>query len=534
MQLLALFSTVFFSVCATAILSYISMAVMIGPWIESTIVLLATLFLSLFARNLTADKKSPLLAQITAGSSVGGIIATACGFAFPTLYFLEPERFNSWLATPWQFCAIMAGLTLAAGALGLLIANLFEEQLIVTEQLPFPIGELSYKMIWAQNSTSKAKELGAGFAASLTYGILQKLAKLPAALSVTTARAIGWFELPALKLPTLELPMLWAIGFVTGHVIAIPLGVGILAKIFITAPLHLSYFAHLKSMDFLFAFGSGMMLYGVFMSAFELPRLFKEIFKRFNGSASKNAPLFTWRLPFAERMAWVGMLAGTFLFFHFFKFSLTAQLFVLAFSALCVYQLMVIGGKFGLAPMGRFATYVMFSGLFLFGFDPVQLTLVATFVEVCGGVAVDILFGRKLAQLAALDHATVVRLQWVGLVACSLSIGAIFWLLITNLGLGTDQLLAQRALSRALTIDIQGFDLFALLAGALFGAVLKDLKINPIMVLGGLLMPLDWSVILVLGGLSTYLVKDREAHYPFWSGIFAANSLWMIVQALIR
>ncbi len=534
MPILLIFSTVFFSFCATAILSYISMAVMIGPWIESTIVLLATIVFGLFARIVASQTRSKLIALVTAGSSVGGIIATACGFAFPTLYFLDAELFTSWLSSPFYFSTIMAGLTLCAGALGLLLANLFEHSLIVTEQLPFPIGELSFKMISAQNNARKAWELATGFAVSLTYGIFGKLMQLPSSLALTAARPLGWLEIPALKLPTLELPMLWSIGFVTGHVIAIPLGVGILSKIFITSPLHSNYFSHLKSMDFILAFGSGMMVYGAFMSVFELPRLFKEIFKRFNGFSSPNAALFTWRLPFADRLTWLGMLIGNFFFFHYFNFSFTAQVFVLIFSALCVYQLMVIGGKFGLAPMGRFATYVMLSGLFLFGFNAVQLTLVATFVEICGGVAVDILFGRKLAQLSDLDHKTVVLLQWVGLIASALSIGSIFWLLITNLGLGSDQLLAQRALSRALTIGVQEFDFFALLAGALFGAILKDIKINPILVLGGILMPLDWSIVLVLGGLSTYLVKDREAQYAFWSGIFAATSLWMIVQALIH
>ena len=54
-------------------------------------------------------------------------------------------------------------------------------------------------------------------------------------------------------------------------------------------------------------------------------------------------------------------------------------------------------------------------------------------------------------------------------------------------------MLAQKSQTRALMINIQTFDFFALLLGALFGAVLKDLRINPIMVLGGILMPLDVS-----------------------------------------
>jgi hypothetical protein len=439
----------------------------------------------------------------------------------------------SWLSSPLYFASIMGSLTLIAGSIGLLIANLFEHSLLEVEQLPFPIGELSYKMIAAQNSIRKSWELGVGFVISLGYGIFQKVAHLPSSLALTAAHRLWWLQIPAFKIPTLEFPMLWAIGFVTGHVIAIPLGVGILSKIFITSPLHVHYFSHLPSMDFLFAFGGGMMLYGAFMSIFQLPRLFKEVFKKKN-TKNNDTPMISWRLSLLDRIAWLGALVGNCFLFRYFNFSFPAQVFVFVFTAVCVYQLMLLGGKFGLAPMGRFATYVMFSGLFLFGFNPVQLTIVATFVEICGGTAVDILFGRKLAQLANLDRKMVERLQWLGLITCSLSIGFIFWLLITHLGLGTDRLLAQRALSRALTIHIQGLDFFVLLCGALFGAILKDLKINPIMVLGGLLMPLDWSVILVVSGLSTYLTPDRESQYPFWSGIFAANSLWMIVQALLH
>ena len=52
------------------------------------------------------------------------------------------------------------------------------------------------------------------------------------------------------------------------------------------------------------------------------------------------------------------------------------------------------------------------------------------------------------------------------------------------------------------------------------------------MVLGGLLMPLNITIGLVIGGLATLFVKDKEEYFPFWSGVFAANSLWMIFQAL--
>jgi hypothetical protein len=37
---------------------------------------------------------------------------------------------------------------------------------------------------------------------------------------------------------------------------------------------------------------------------------------------------------------------------------------------------------------------------------------------------------------------------------------------------------------------------------------------------------------LIAGGLSTYLVKEKEEQYPFWSGVYATNSLWIFIKML--
>ena len=54
----------------------------------------------------------------------------------------------------------------------------------------------------------------------------------------------------------------------------------------------------------------------------------------------------------------------------------------------------------GIATFPAYATFVMVPGMMLFGYDAIQITLVSTFVEICGGVAVEILFGRKVGQLS--------------------------------------------------------------------------------------------------------------------------------------
>lgn len=543
MLLFAIILTVLLSVCATAILSYISMAVMIGPWIESTIVLLASIFFGIFMRRLAISTKNEGIALVTSGASIGGILATACGFSFPTLFFLDKDLFNSWLQSPLYFSAIMASLSLTAAALGMLIANLFEKRLLIVEKMEFPIGQMVYRMISAQNQLKQSVELGIGFLLTIVYGILQVLSGLiPRCFVLIESFKLFYFNIPLFKIPMLELPMLWSIGFVTGHIIAKPLLIGIISKILLINPLHTYYFSELKFEEFSLAFGTGMVLYGTLLSMLELPRIIinfiKNNFLLIFGLSIENDNinlLQRTKLFWAEvsLFMWILVLSAISAFLFYFKFTLCSQLYLIFFTIICTYQLLIIGGNMGIAPLGRFATLVLMPGMFIFGFDSIQIMLVSTFVEISGGVGVDILFSRKMALLSGIDRKKVMVFQWLGIVVSSLSVGLIFWVLITKLGLGTEQLLAQKALNRAMIFNITTFNFFALTCGALFGSLLKDFKVNPMLVLGGILMSQDYSLVLALGALSTYFVKEKQDYYPFWSGVFAANSLWMVIRALL-
>jgi hypothetical protein len=175
----------------------------------------------------------------------------------------------------------------------------------------------------------------------------------------------------------------------------------------------------------------------------------------------------------------------------------------------------------------------MVPALFMFSYNPIVVVFIATFVEICGGVATDILTGRKIAALASINKDRMKRFQYIGLAISSLVVGAVFWFLINHFGLGSEELLANRSQTRALLIGAAGFNYYVLIIGFLFGLLLKIIKIAPMLVLGGLLMPLNFSIGLIIGGLATLCVKDKEEYYPFWSGVFAANSIWMLVKAVL-
>jgi hypothetical protein len=245
-----------------------------------------------------------------------------------------------------------------------------------------------------------------------------------------------------------------------------------------------------------------------------------------------NGAFSTWYLKL-KRTETVLALLVTVLFLTYFKFSIIAQVYLIVTSAICAYQVAAIAGKIGLAQLGRFATFVMVPALFLFGLDAVQATLVATFVEISAGVTTDALFGKKMGQLGEIKRSEIAWFQLLGLLVSALAVGVVFWFLINHFGLGSEQLFAQRAQARALLISVKSFNMYVLALGACFGIGLKYVHLNPMMVLGGLLMPINYSISLVLGGILTYFVTDKESWEPFWSGVFAANSITELMKTFV-
>ncbi len=527
MKIFSAIGTILFSVFATAVMSYISMATPIGPWIAPTIVLFALLLSKLFL----VKHPSQAIAFITMASSIGGILATACGFSFPTLYFLDSVLFEQWLSQPLFFCASVAGLSFAAGSFGLLVGYALEQRLIMQEKLSFPIGQLIYKMISAGNQLKKAYELVIGFFLTTLFcifqdGLLVIRGFIPKGFTLFPAIAWQAFSLPAVRFDFW--PMLWAIGFVTGHVIAVPLAVGSVAKVFLVDTTHALWFTHLSAVEFVLAFCSGLVLYGAIMSFISLPAMAKKgIFSYKSKDINFPEILDNFVRIFGVIIVVIGVR-----FLREFNFSYFSIVFLYLGTLACIYQIAYIAGKIGLAPLGRFATFVMVPAMLLFRLDMVQTVFVATFVEMSCGVAADVLFGRKMAYMMNLDRKMVTLFQMLGLVISSLSIGVIFWYLIQHFHLGSSELFAYKSQSRALLIDVKQFDYVALLLGALFSAFLKYIKVNPMLVLGGLLMPINISLGLIFGGFLTKLVESREEWEPFWSGVFAANSIWMLFKAI--
>jgi len=542
MWLLTIILSVVFSVFSTVVMSYLAMATPIGPWIAPTLALLGMLIVGFFVKS--GSKKISIITLATCAGSVGGILATAFGFYFPTFYFLDRSLFNSWMDTPLYFAAALTGLALVAGWFGIWVANLLEDKFIVQEKLSFPIAQLVHKTIVAQSEMNKAFDLIIGFTGTMIFCFLQDglwgfKGFIPKTVTLINPQTISIFKIPLVRFDIW--PMLWALGFVTGHVIAMPLAVGMVAKVALVGPLNRLVFSSISAMEFTLTFSSGMVLFGAVIGFILTPKSLWKAFKNFirkdknrSDSQPKKKKSGIGVSSFVELFI---LLIPMVAFLSYFDFSFLGQLYLIVFTFICTYQIANIAGKIGLAFMGRYATFVMVPAMFIFNLDVVQITFIVVFVGVSGGVATDILFGRKLASLAQVERSKIKIYQYLGLIVSSVCVGVIFWLLIDHFSLGSQEIFAYRAQNRGLLIttlrNAQDFNMYVLFLGFLFGYILKKIKISPMLVLGGLFMPINVTLGLIVGGFGAFLTKNREEKFPFWSGVFSSNSIWMLIKAIV-
>ena len=88
--------SIILTIFAVTIMSYVSMATPIGPWIAPTLALCAIGMV----RGMSGYSRETLLVHALSAGSIGGIAATGVAFSFPALHFLMPEMFAQWVAQP--------------------------------------------------------------------------------------------------------------------------------------------------------------------------------------------------------------------------------------------------------------------------------------------------------------------------------------------------------------------------------------------------------------------------------------------------
>ena len=145
--------------------------------------------------------------------------------------------------------------------------------------------------------------------------------------------------------------------------------------------------------------------------------------------------------------------------------SVMASVYVIVAAIACCYQLILLMGRIGLAPLGRFATFVMVPGMLFFRFNGFQATIVASFVELAGASAATIASSMRIGL--SLDDSDRKIMHWyqiVALIMSAVTVAMILWIFSRYLGFGVQPLFAQRAQSRALLIGAHEMNIGVLIA----------------------------------------------------------------------
>lgn len=539
---------IIFTIFATAVLCYVSMVTMVGPWIAPIIVLLSSFLFKFRETSISNIQKYKEIALIQTIGSVGGILGTALGFSLPTLYFLDSELFNNLIENPVYFSILIAFVCLAAGGFGIWLARCFANKFVEKDKLEFPVSQMIYKMISSQSQEKQTKGMLLGLGSSGLICLLRD--------GFFTFKGVFhkiYYIFPSFlgdKLAIAVVPMIWAIGFIVGGKIIFPLIIGMLSKYFVLYPLNnhanflpFTLFNPLKTSDFVVAFCSGLALAELIVILLKYPKIFWKKFLAFSGydflSATKNLKDVCKKglkssLRFLINFEFITTVLGSILLLSYLKFNLLSQFVLLISVIIFTYQISYLSGKIGLITFGRFATFIMVPMMLLFELNFVQITFLCMFFNVCAGVASDLLFDYKIAQLCDLSFSKVHRFQWLGLIATSLCIGFFLWLLFTTFQVGSPELFAQRGWHRALLIQSLSFNLTVVFLGVLFGFLLKKLKISPMMVFGGILMPSSLTIGLVIGAAFSFIANNSQKYFSFWSGVFTGESIWILLTIVSR
>lgn len=545
------------SILASAILLYISIATMIGPWIAPTLILISSLIFTIFKKQ---DLDTPKqLVMISALASGGGIVAVGVGFSLPMLYFLAPESFNALIATPWNFIAHVGGTILLAGSFGIFIGKFLSKTLLRKEDLTFPISKIAHQIASSQSRASETRSLFNGLSITLLVCALRD--------GIFSFKGIITKDLTLISTATTGpiifsiWPTLWSIGFTTGLASTIPLLIGLIARYTVLFPINhhsvflpFSLFEPLREESFITAFCAGMIVSDMILSWLRNPKEVIQYVKSYVAQIrSPKTPLLSSIILHPIKAFWAEDVslkiliksiyriepflasASFFFFFSYLKFSILAQLVILAAMLIGLYEINRLCGKIGLLQIGRFSAFILIPMVILFKINPLQMTGLIIFFNVAAAVSSDLLFDYKTADLSASSRDSVHGLQWIGLIISSITIAVVCYMLFTGLTLGSEELFAHRGRTKALLVQSLHFNHYVVSAGFLFGCILKRFRISPTMAFGGIIMPSQITLGFVFGGLLSKLAgKKRDSFLPFCSGVFATETLWLLICLGLR
>ncbi len=507
-------------------LSYVAMASSIGPWISPAIIILSNILIS--KTNIFSSKKNYFSLLNQASCNLAGLVCTAIGFTLPTLFFLDRDLFQDFLSNPVYFCLLISAFVLIGSMLGSASINVFGKKISKEFDL-CPVSRLIVQTDDQSRQNSHGRPILSGFFLSGLICLIRD------GLKFGNKVIFGQTKLFFFSIR----PTMLAVGYMIGSKIIAPLILGIATKELMIKPLIFyrqngifKLFSNIDDMAISAAFCGGMILFEVLNSLFQtvsrenIQILLNRFFKQEESLFPRIKNLFKSRLLPATFLAIVTLT--------FFGFSPIQAIFLSIGSIISSVEISRFLLGYGLAPFGRFATFLMFPAIAIFTLDSLHITLLCIFVSISCAAAANLTIQNGIAKIKNIDATELKAHHWLGILICSVFVGIIFWILCTNLNIGTSELFAQRGRMRAIMVTTPSFNRLFMLFGGLFGLLMKKLNFPITMVFGGLMMPKDLTIGLILGAFFRKILTKTQKTENFWTGVFVGESIVITVSLIIR
>lgn len=504
--------TILFAGFSQAMMSFLVMHWSMGPWFGPIFVVVCmALVIPFISRKWFQEHAMVTIAT----GSIGGMVGLCLGMTIPAFYFLHKGEFLTWIMTPVWFAGVISLLVFCAGLLAFFITYLIKDHFIGDDQLPFPVAKLVYDIVSLEQYAPEHQLMWIGVGISTLWN------------SILFAFR---FALQAFIMNLQIIPLLFSVGFMAGHLVTIPAIIGIINRLIALDILHAYFFEEIPSKEFLVMFCLGMLVVQILYSFF----LFISWFLHRNDDVGTMRVLIRLKDRLLDNFfGGVVIVLLSSILLCALGVHVYELLFVFPVLILIALNVARIVGVIGIIDINGFVWCVLLPLLYCSDISSLNVLLVATFVTLCLGMVIDLIFSYKLTRLAQISYSYVLRYQMIAFFVVVITSGIVMWYYAQAFTEQSLSLVASDAQDLDSLINFGVFNYKIFMSGMLSGLLVLFSRQSLLGVVGLTLMIPYHSMWLIIAGAISFLVVDRRKLYPLWFGVYAAHAFWMIVWAIL-
>lgn len=460
-------ATAFLAIISTILLHYVALVTGYGPWIAPVWAYCLRIVLAYTGRFCTQEK----IHMIIAGGSIGGIIATACAFTLPALWFVD-KRWVQTICSHAYIWALLFVLCVCLALVAFCIAYFFDQYLHITRQYDFPVRHMitnglhtnaQHVFVYIPGIICLCMLWSAGFYICITW---------------LMCVVVGYYTLNS---SAARLALLFAfcikvsVDYITG---------GLQASV--------THALYGYTLGLLCAY----LVPTIISCITRAPELWRTVSRGLIPVERNSTRAYGHLIGAALLIGQICLLLNIFI-----PYGLFDWLYVSGALMCTTYGLVVSMGLCGLAPLGKFATWAMVPYFFTHMHTASKALVVAWCVELVGGIAADLCTHWKIADVHYHRRVHIYYAQLIGILISCCTVVGMYWVYHHQFEMILHPAIAVRAQMRAALVAGFVYDWHFILAGICSGFALRRYTISLSLISILLLLPYSYMLSFTIGSV---------------------------------